>query len=76
MGYYYITTEMGYPHGHKQNLILDTGSQMMIIPCRGCEECNYHHDNGLYNPRKSPTCQGVTHSNVYLMWSCSPWRRK
>lgn len=76
LGYYYIVTELGFPVGHQQNLILDTGSQMMIVPCRGCRHCNGAHDHGLYDPRKSKTCQGISPSKVYMLWSCSPSRRK
>ena len=69
-GYYYIEVEIGFPNPKKQNLIYDTGSSMIIVPCKGCTECNKNHDNGLYDPKKSATCQGIKNDKVYLGWNC------
>ena len=69
-GYYYVQMELGYPTGKTQNLIVDTGSKMTIVPCKGCSQCNEGHDNGLFDPRNSDTIQGIQPGKSYLNWVC------
>lgn len=49
IGYYTVDVFVGTPP-KKQSLILDTGSNLMIIPCKGCEYCSNLHENGLFEP--------------------------
>ena len=41
LGYYYLEAYVGTPE-QKQALILDTGSNLTIFPCQGCEKCRDH----------------------------------
>ena len=68
LGYFYVQIDLGYPISKRQNLIYDTGSKMMIVPCKGCVKCNKNHDNGLFDPNNSATCQGIALNKVYLSW--------
>ena len=68
LGYYYIDSYIGNPP-QKKGLIIDTGSQLMIIPKRGCEQCN-PHQNGLFDERKSKTIKTLRSNKRYLGWKC------
>lgn len=54
LGYYTVDAVIG-SEKHKVSLILDTGSNLMIIPCKGCTYCNDKHNNEFYDPNQSKT---------------------
>ena len=69
LGYYYIDAYIGTPP-QKQALILDTGSNLTIIPCKGCKKCR-EHINPMYDSSKSSTFQRLRYGNDYIGWKCS-----
>lgn len=68
-----MTVQFGRNEWKEQDLIIDTGSSMMIVPCKGCTECNSSHSNGLYDPEASDTCVPLKANTAYLRWICYDW---
>ena len=68
LGYYYLEAHVGTPV-QKQALIVDTGSNLTIFPCKPCEKCNTH-TNPLFDPSKSKTFIKLLENTPYLDWKC------
>lgn len=68
LGYYYLEAFVGTPE-QKQALILDTGSNLTIFPCKGCEKCR-DHINSDFDPEASSTFEKVTKDTDFLGWKC------
>lgn len=68
IGYYYVNVLIGTPP-QKQSLILDSGSKLTILPCKGCTNCN-KHQNPLYTPENSSTFKKVTKEDKINNWKC------
>ena len=68
MGYYYVEAFVGSQE-QRQSLILDTGSNLTIFPCNGCEKCR-DHINKNFDPSKSSTYKKVEESTEFLNWKC------
>lgn len=68
LGYYYVDAYIGTPP-QKQALILDTGSNLTIFPCKGCTECR-DHINHLFDPKKSKTFEKLKTAKKYIDWKC------
>lgn len=69
LGYYTVDVQIGSPP-QLQSLILDTGSDQMIIPCAGCEYCN-KHTNSLFDPNQSSTFKQIDDFSQFLDWNCT-----
>lgn len=68
LGYYYLEAYVGTPE-QKQALILDTGSNLTIFPCKGCDKCR-DHINSNFNPEASSTYEKVDQNTDFLGWKC------
>jgi ferredoxin len=68
MGYYYVEAYIGTPE-QKQTLILDTGSNLTIMPCVGCQQCR-HHLNNNFDPNKSSSFKKIEQNSKFLNWKC------
>jgi hypothetical protein len=68
LGYYYVDAYIGTPP-QPQSLILDTGSNLTILPCKGCEKCN-DHIHEIYDPDKSSTSKKLDIGQKYVGWKC------
>lgn len=68
LGYYYLEAYVGTPE-QKQALILDTGSNLTIFPCKGCDKCR-DHINLNFDPMSSSTFQKVGENTDFLGWKC------
>lgn len=68
LGYYYLEAYVGTPE-QKQALILDTGSNLTIFPCKGCDKCR-DHINPNFDPDASSTYQKVDQDTDFLGWKC------
>lgn len=53
LGYYYARVHVGTP-GQIFTVIVDTGSSLLAIPCRGCNKCGKHM-NPYFEQSKSST---------------------
>ena len=69
LGYYFIDAYIGTPP-QKQSLILDTGSNLTIVPCKGCEKCREHIDP-IFDPKKSSSFKKLVYGKEYTGWKCS-----
>lgn len=69
IGYYTLDVMVGTPP-QKQSLILDTGSNLMIIPCQGCSYCNINHENPIFEPNNSTSLEQLTDHSDYYNWKC------
>lgn len=69
LGYYYLDAYIG-SNNQKKSLILDTGSHMTILPCKGCTRCRSHL-NAIYDPSQSDTFEYLKPRNNYFNWICS-----
>lgn len=43
LGYYYAEVYVGTP-AHRFSVIVDTGSSLLAVPCKGCSTCGKHQD--------------------------------
>ena len=43
LGYYYTYLSLGTPP-QKFSVIVDTGSSLTVVPCKGCRNCGNHMD--------------------------------
>lgn len=68
LGYYYLEAYVGTP-GQKQAMILDTGSNLTIFPCKGCQKCR-DHVNSNFDPNKSSTFEKINKDSDFLGWKC------
>ena len=68
LGYYYIDAYIGTPP-QKQALILDTGSNLTILPCKGCKECR-NHINPMFDGSKSSTFKKLKTGDHFVGWKC------
>lgn len=68
LGYYYLEAFVGTP-SQKQTLILDTGSNMTIFPCKGCKKCR-NHLNKNFDPTSSDTFRPIHKNTDFLGWKC------
>ncbi|GAX76326.1 hypothetical protein CEUSTIGMA_g3772.t1 [Chlamydomonas eustigma] len=46
IGYFYITISLGTPR-RNFSLIIDTGSTISYVPCKGCKHCGQHKDDAF-----------------------------
>lgn len=68
IGYYFIDAYIGTPP-QKQSLILDTGSNLTILPCKGCKECR-SHINPMFDGSKSSTFKKLKTGDIFVGWKC------
>jgi hypothetical protein len=68
LGYYYLEAYVGTPE-QKQALILDTGSNLTIFPCQGCDKCR-DHINKNFDPEQSSTFEKIDENSDFLGWRC------
>eukprot|EP00899_Mesostigma_viride_P019467 jgi/Mesvir1/27521/Mv07283-RA.1 len=58
LGYYYVVAHLGTPP-QRFTLIVDTGSTMTYVPCKGCGQSCGSHTDPRFNPELSSTYRGV-----------------
>lgn len=68
LGYYYLEAFVGTP-SQKQTLILDTGSNQTLFPCKGCKKCR-NHLNRNFDPEKSSSFRKIHKNTDFLGWKC------
>ena len=70
--YYYTYVSIGTPTTQDFSVILDTGSDLLVVPCEGCNACGDHafFDAELSESAEPETC---TNAKTCSMWhtSCS-----
>lgn len=68
LGYYTVDVDIGNPP-QTVALILDTGSNSLIVPCKGCTKCN-SHINQTYNPENSKCSSILKDGQKNNVWNC------
>ena len=59
LGYYYVEVGVGSPP-QMQALIIDTGSNILAVPCKGCTHCSTSHLHQPFNVNGSSTSSYVS----------------
>jgi len=68
LGYYYTRVHVGTP-GQIFTVIVDTGSSLLAIPCRGCSKCGKHMNPPFEQSKSSTYREGC--SEIPKCQSCS-----
>lgn len=68
LGYYYLRAQVGSPTQEKL-LILDTGSQLTVFPCRGCLNCG-GHTTPAFDYESSSSFQFMNPKHPTSNWTC------
>ena len=70
LGYYYTYVEIGSESDPQLfSLILDTGSALTVVPCKGCNNCGTHMD-GQFDMARSSTAKYVGCTDADCHGSC------
>ena len=70
LGYYYTYVEIGAESDPQLfSLILDTGSALTVVPCKGCNNCGTHMD-GQFDMARSSTAKYVECTDADCHGSC------
>ena len=69
IGYYQAKFYIG-SNKEPKFLILDTGSNLTVFPCKDCDNCG-EHETQLYDNEASKSFQFIKPDNKYLEWTCS-----
>ena len=71
MGYYYTYVEIGSESDPQLfSLIVDSGSALTVVPCRGCNDCGSHMDP-QYDMGRSSTAEYVKCGDADCYGTCS-----
>ena len=62
LGYFAADVCVGMP-SKKFNLIVDTGSALMAMPCKGCKQCGHHKDGSQFDVGASSSGTAISCSN-------------
>lgn len=63
LGYYFIQVGVGTP-AQPEALIVDTGSNILAVPCKGCTHCSTSHLHQPFNVNASSTSSYVSCNNA------------